>query len=423
MPPVLARVASAVAHGPQTPPGQPSLSVSWPSPREEQPGAREGDAPSALQYPQEVPCRAQLPQWLTGALNGQHASFSWKLDHHTRWRTGASALLIPAVRTGGDSSTEAGVECRFLLKLFMFEAAAKDAQLERMARSLFLRCSFDSANVVEMYSMHDASFAPDPRRHCAWFALERLDDRESEPRRGSVTGACEVPSLRSESTTLKVGLAVCRGLSAMHRRGLVHGAVEPANLVVTQDPAKTVLAGLGRMQTAKEMEFVYKPGDNFNFRAPEQWDEEGEVCARTDVWQLGQTLLKMLSGSPVDPPSAADPALAAERRRQEFAAMVFAVEGERVPRLVDKAREAGSKLDKPNVRLSAVLAKVTQTLSCLPCSPRCGGAGGKATRVREAHAPIACALARPLTRPPTRPPTCSPTHCNPAGAVGTAGHL
>jgi len=87
-------------------------------------------------------------------------------------------------------------------------------------------------------------------------------------------------------------LDVAKGLHAMHRAGYVHADLKPNNIMVTPE-GRIKLIDLG--QSAKMREAKPRIQGTIDYMAPEQV-QRGILDARTDVFGLGATLHKVLTG-------------------------------------------------------------------------------------------------------------------------------
>lgn len=92
--------------------------------------------------------------------------------------------------------------------------------------------------------------------------------------------------------TLAVFDDVAAGLHAMHLAGFVHADLKPTNIMINQDGA-VKLIDLG--QSAKIFEPKTKIQGTGDYMAPEQV-QRGKLDQRTDVFGLGATLHKVLTG-------------------------------------------------------------------------------------------------------------------------------
>lgn len=97
---------------------------------------------------------------------------------------------------------------------------------------------------------------------------------------------------RSLDETLAIFEEVAAGLHAMHLAGYVHADLKPTNIMVTTEGA-VKLIDLG--QSAKIFEPKAKIQGTVDYMAPEQV-QRGKLDQRTDVFGLGATLHKVLTG-------------------------------------------------------------------------------------------------------------------------------
>jgi hypothetical protein len=97
----------------------------------------------------------------------------------------------------------------------------------------------------------------------------------------------------------KILIHACRGLAAIHERGLIHRDVKPSNILIAESgTVKLADFGLakvvgGATQSLSGERTVGTP----HFMSPEQcWNEP--VDARTDIYALGATYYALLAGRP-----------------------------------------------------------------------------------------------------------------------------
>ncbi len=122
--------------------------------------------------------------------------------------------------------------------------------------------------------------------------IDGLDLAEVIRRTGplSVADACRVTE------------SVVDALTAIHEAGLVHRDIKPSNIMLDrQGNVKLLDLGLARFQddsaTRRELTATGQTIGTADYLAPEQIDATGEVDGRTDVYALGCTLFKLLTGS------------------------------------------------------------------------------------------------------------------------------
>ncbi|RMG18714.1 MAG: FHA domain-containing protein [Planctomycetota bacterium] len=155
----------------------------------------------------------------------------------------------------------------------------------------------------------------------------------------------------------EVGLGVARGLAAVHALGMVHRDVKPGNIMLQPhgDP-KIIDFGLAKDLFLSGLTAPGQLLGTAHTMAPEQWEDEGGVDPRSDVWALGATLYQALTGEPAFAGSnvddIADAILAGDYRRPREAAphtppalaealeQMLMVEPERrYPRMADVAED------------------------------------------------------------------------------------
>lgn len=91
------------------------------------------------------------------------------------------------------------------------------------------------------------------------------------------------------------------GIKYVHEQGIIHRDLKPSNLMVTQSGEVKVLdLGLARVVGAHlaedELTTVGQLMGTLDFMAPEQVEDSHEVDERSDVYSLGATLYKLLTG-------------------------------------------------------------------------------------------------------------------------------
>lgn len=91
------------------------------------------------------------------------------------------------------------------------------------------------------------------------------------------------------------------GLAAIHEAGFVHRDLKPSNLMVTKEGVVKVLdLGLARLQTtdipADELTNTDCVLGTSDYTAPEQSEDPRTVDIRADIYSLGCTIYKLLSG-------------------------------------------------------------------------------------------------------------------------------
>src|ERR1700737_4778005 len=129
-----------------------------------------------------------------------------------------------------------------------------------------------------------------------------LEDTRSEP----LDRLLGVPMERF----LRLAIAVAAALTQVHRRGLVHKYIKPANILVNRTTGEVKLTGFGiASRLPRERQAPAPPGSvrgTLAYMAPEQTGRMNRsIDARSDLYALGVTFYEMLTG--VLPFTANDP--------------------------------------------------------------------------------------------------------------------
>jgi serine/threonine protein kinase len=91
---------------------------------------------------------------------------------------------------------------------------------------------------------------------------------------------------------LQIAKQVCRGLGAVHRAGIVHGDLKPANIVVmTGGIAKLTDFGVARVRRQAATPFAGTPP----YMSPEQV-RGAEMDERSDLYSAGVLMFEMFTG-------------------------------------------------------------------------------------------------------------------------------
>src|SRR5216684_3164312 len=123
-----------------------------------------------------------------------------------------------------------------------------------------------------------------------------LEDTRGEPLDRLLGMPMEVQSF------LRLAIAVAAALTQVHRRGLVHKDIKPANILVNRTTGEVKLTGFGiASRLPRERQAPALPesiAGTLAYMAPEQTGRMNRsIDARSDLYALGVMLYQMLTGS------------------------------------------------------------------------------------------------------------------------------
>jgi serine/threonine protein kinase len=160
------------------------------------------------------------------------------------------------------------------------------ATLDRLAREYGLKDELDGAWAVRPLELI--------REHGRIMLV--LEDTYSEPLDRLLGAPMEVGSF------LRIAIAVAAALTQIHRRGLVHKDIKPANILLDRMTGEVKLTGFGiASRLPRERQAPAPPesiAGTLAYIAPEQTGRMNRsIDARSDLYALGVTLYQMLAGS------------------------------------------------------------------------------------------------------------------------------
>ena len=143
-----------------------------------------------------------------------------------------------------------------------------------------------SDHVAQAYGMGSKDGA-------CWLAMEYIEGSSlAKIMRDHDANAAQVPVARA----LAILRQAAYGLSAVHRAGLVHRDVKPANIVVESGTGRPVLVDFG-LATAEGSSTT--PDGTAAYMAPEQAGAFGDastITGKADIYSLGVTAFQLLTG-------------------------------------------------------------------------------------------------------------------------------
>ncbi len=172
------------------------------------------------------------------------------------------------------------------LKMLPVERCQDPEWTSRFDREMVAIGALDDPHVVRVFDGREI----EGRRVLVMEFVEGLDLGQVVRRMGPlrVADACEI-----------IGQAAA-GLQAAHQQGLVHRDIKPANLMLSLGGQVKVLdLGLARFQgaaTVNELTDTDQTLGTVDYIAPEQIVDSRRVDIRADIYSLGCTLYKLLTG-------------------------------------------------------------------------------------------------------------------------------
>src|SRR5712671_735495 len=168
------------------------------------------------------------------------------------------------------------------------------ATLDRLAREYGLKDELDGA-----WALRPLELLRERGR-----TMLVLEDTRSEPLDRLLGAPMEVRSF------LHLAIAIAAALTQVHRRGLVHKDIKPANILVNRATGEVKLTGFGiASRLPRERQAPAPPesiAGTLAYMAPEQTGRMNRsIDSRSDLYALGVTFYQMLTGRL--PFAAADP--------------------------------------------------------------------------------------------------------------------
>jgi serine/threonine-protein kinase len=102
------------------------------------------------------------------------------------------------------------------------------------------------------------------------------------------------------SRAMDITVQICHALRHAHTRGVIHRDIKPENIMITRDGiVKLADLGLAKRLDAEHCSSITHAGSILGtpfYMAPEQAKDFSKVDCRSDIYSLGVTLYRMLSG-------------------------------------------------------------------------------------------------------------------------------
>ncbi|MEU9805677.1 serine/threonine-protein kinase [Mycobacterium sp. NPDC050853] len=172
------------------------------------------------------------------------------------------------------------------LKILNAQASRDPSFRARFMREASLAASLDHPNIV---TVHNRGETPEGD---LWIAMQYVQgsDAHSESVNGRMT----------LNRAIHIVGEVAKALDYLHARGLVHRDVKPANILISAGDRRIMLGDFGVTRALDDSNTVTSAGNvtaTIGYAAPEVLSGAA-VDGRADVYALGCTLFRMLTGQP-----------------------------------------------------------------------------------------------------------------------------
>jgi non-specific serine/threonine protein kinase len=178
---------------------------------------------------------------------------------------------------------------------------AQDIKLDRFVAVKFLPPHLTSEFEEKERFIHEAK-AASALSHTNITTIHEIDEFEGQM--FIVMEYCEGRTLKqiiekdtlSIKKVLDIGIQVCEGLTAAHKKEIVHRDIKSDNIMVTKDgQVKIMDFGLAKLKGATKLTKTRSTLGTLAYMSPEQAQGE-EVDQRSDIFSFGVVLYELLTG-------------------------------------------------------------------------------------------------------------------------------
>jgi len=211
-------------------------------------------------------------------------------------RRGADGFTVPIALKVFSPARYASIKDYELAMVRIAHVAARVAQIQQ--DHLVHVHNFIDRDRIRMLSMEWVDGC-DVRRVLCNDTLRLIEHRVSEKRWAYMNNVVVTEGVEQPRLKAGVAMAIVRdclaGLAALHREGIVHGDVKPANIMLKRSgSAKLIDIGSAFETNDPPAARTCTP----RYAAPEVL-EGGEASSRSDLASLGYCLIEMLAGRPL----------------------------------------------------------------------------------------------------------------------------
>jgi serine/threonine protein kinase len=178
------------------------------------------------------------------------------------------------------------------IKQLLPRLAADPAAVSRFMREASVIASIRDPHVLTIYDVAESE-----GQH--YMVMEYADS-------GTLAQMLQLEGAMSPYEALSVAIDVCKGLRAVHSKGVVHRDVKPANVMFFSRTDGLPIAKIGDFGIALQQEEErLTPSDNvvgtLIYLSPEQASASNTITHASDLYSLGVVLYEMMSGELRDP--------------------------------------------------------------------------------------------------------------------------
>lgn len=200
--------------------------------------------------------------------------------------------LYRGARTQVTMAHDTQLERSVVLKMPVDERRGPQRYAAALRAEARLLANFNHPNIVDLYTIAEDDTGP-------YLVMEYLAGETLAARLGS--------GPMTPDTAVDLFDQLLNGLDAVHRLGIVHGDLVPANIFITSDNrAKILDFGAARIEAYADGGNEQPQGDSLPYHAPERLHDS--VCdVGTDIYMAGMLLYHSVCGCDAPPIDHAEP--------------------------------------------------------------------------------------------------------------------
>ena len=171
------------------------------------------------------------------------------------------------------------------LKLLHLQKTQDQLTVDRFIKEAKLLIQFEHINIVKGYEYGNF-------KSVYFFSMEYIDGK-------SILEIIEKTGPLPEPMALDITIQLAKALEYIHREGIVHMDIKPANVIITKDTI-VKLCDLGFAQPIGSGSHTHSDiettSGTVQYMSPEQAMGQKDIDIRSDIYSLGVTLYHMVMG-------------------------------------------------------------------------------------------------------------------------------